>query len=290
MSAMSSMVYTMKRASPNPLLQDPQHNLHWVDASSRSDWLICDDGGARTIALQGSDSVKHWVRNVQFDPVTFLDHDQCLVHRGSYESALSMYDTLLQHVHAAPPGTRFRFTGHSIGGSIATLLMLLLLHNKELDAHDVIGTVTFGAPAIFCGNPSLVNAPPIHNIIMPYDIVPKVFACNTRAFVPLLERLNAKFRDHPCLHGSAHPQLYCFIGQMLALQADDAPYHPALPAEAGVFQLDDTAIQLLTDEPHPVHLLQQHPDVIVKNHDADTYVRALKNLIIMDNYISDDDV
>jgi putative lipase involved disintegration of autophagic bodies len=48
-----------------------------------------------------------------------------------YEAALEMYELLLplvqQHVDAHPGG-RVAFTGHSLGGSLATLLMLLYVH------------------------------------------------------------------------------------------------------------------------------------------------------------------
>jgi enterochelin esterase-like enzyme len=48
-----------------------------------------------------------------------------------YEAALSMYDIVLplvqQHLAAHPDG-KTALTGHSLGGSLATLLLLLMVH------------------------------------------------------------------------------------------------------------------------------------------------------------------
>lgn len=48
-----------------------------------------------------------------------------------YEAALNMLDTfipLVQEHLAEHPDGKVAFTGHSLGGSLATLLMLLLVH------------------------------------------------------------------------------------------------------------------------------------------------------------------
>lgn len=41
--------------------------------------------------------------------------------------------------------------GHSLGGSLSTILTLLLLHRGILHARHVAPAYTFGAPAVFCG-------------------------------------------------------------------------------------------------------------------------------------------
>jgi hypothetical protein len=177
----------------------------------KMDWIVTDDrdNGLRVIAIKGSDSLSHWRQNLQFDPVPFLADDLgILVHRGCYGSATRLYETLLPYLQDAPAGTRFCFTGHSIGGSIAMLLMLMAVFRGDMDPiTDLRGTVTYGAPTVLCTCAATGASPfsvlggldRIEHVIMPYDIVPKVFSCNYSPFVPLLRRLNPKvYEAHPC--------------------------------------------------------------------------------------------
>lgn len=54
------------------------------------------------------------------------------IHRGVYDAAVSMYDSFLplvqEHLACAGPGAQVAFTGHSLGGSLATVLTLLMVH------------------------------------------------------------------------------------------------------------------------------------------------------------------
>lgn len=111
-----------------------------------SDWFCCDGPlspsdatPTRFFAIQGSITLDHWRINLAIDPVEFEAGalGPIRVHRGMYEAALSMYDTLLplvqQHLAAHPSG-KIALTGHSLGGSLATLLMLLMVHRSVLAA------------------------------------------------------------------------------------------------------------------------------------------------------------
>ena len=52
---------------------------------------------------------------------------------------------------AAPaPFPQVAFTGHSLGGSLGTLLMLMFVRRGVLPRSAVSPVYTFGAPAIFC--------------------------------------------------------------------------------------------------------------------------------------------
>ncbi|KAF5828980.1 hypothetical protein DUNSADRAFT_16742 [Dunaliella salina] len=93
------------------------------------DWFVCDDEATniRYFAIQGSITLQHWQINLQFDPVVFEDPTYGVrVHRGVYE-------------------------GHSLGGSLSTLLTLLLLHRGVAHPQQVAPAYAFGAPAVFCG-------------------------------------------------------------------------------------------------------------------------------------------
>ncbi|KAF8057126.1 PLIP1 [Scenedesmus sp. PABB004] len=126
-----------------------------------ADWFVADgpadaEGGAvRYVVIQGSISLEHWRINLTIDPCEFEGGalGGVKVHRGVYEAALRMLPTFVPLVRehlAAHPGGRIAFTGHSLGGSLATLLMLLLVHRGVLPASAVATVRTFGAPAIFC--------------------------------------------------------------------------------------------------------------------------------------------
>eukprot|EP00200_Dunaliella_tertiolecta_P009218 CAMPEP_0202391792 /NCGR_PEP_ID=MMETSP1127-20130417/92026_1 /ASSEMBLY_ACC=CAM_ASM_000462 /TAXON_ID=3047 /ORGANISM="Dunaliella tertiolecta, Strain CCMP1320" /LENGTH=1603 /DNA_ID=CAMNT_0048994249 /DNA_START=136 /DNA_END=4947 /DNA_ORIENTATION=+ len=126
------------------------------------DWFVCDDKATniRYFAIQGSITLQHWQINLQFDPVIFEDPAYGVrVHRGVYEAALKLYDDLVplvrQHLASAQspsqPPPRIAFTGHSLGGSLSTLLTLLLLHRGAAHPQQVAPAYTFGAPAVFCG-------------------------------------------------------------------------------------------------------------------------------------------
>ena len=109
-------------------------------AGAPSDWFCCDGPMSesdatptRFFAIQGSITLDHWRINLTIDPCEFEGGalGPIRVHRGMYEAALSMYDTVLplvqQHLAAHPQG-KIALTGHSLGGSLATLLMLLMVH------------------------------------------------------------------------------------------------------------------------------------------------------------------
>lgn len=75
------------------------------------------------------------------------------VHRGVYETAQVLYRRFLplvqEHV-AASPFAKVVFTGHSLGGSLGTLLMLMFLRRGVLPPVALSPAYTFGAPAVFC--------------------------------------------------------------------------------------------------------------------------------------------
>lgn len=129
---------------------------------SPTEWYIADDEeeNVRYFVLQGSDNIDHWRVNLTFDPVPFEDPSLGIkVHRGVYETAKQFYDRFLplvkEHIASTGGKGRIAFTGHSLGGSLGTLLALMYVYRKALKPEEVAPVYTFGAPAIFCeGCPS----------------------------------------------------------------------------------------------------------------------------------------
>lgn len=105
-------------------------------------------------AVQGSDSLDSWRANLSFDPVTFEDASLGVsVHRGMYEAALALYPRfapmVAEHL-ASSPFARISFTGHSLGGSISTILAIMMVHRKLVRPSQLSPLYTFGAAACFC--------------------------------------------------------------------------------------------------------------------------------------------
>lgn len=132
-----------------------------------------------------------------------------MVHRGIYEAAIGLYEQILPYVfeHQQRYGdlAKFRFTGHSLGGSLAMLLTLMLNIRGVVKSSNLLPVYTFGAPYIMCGGDYLLKKlglPPTHvqYIVMHRDIVPRTFACNYPDHIAeVLKRVNGIFRDHTCL-------------------------------------------------------------------------------------------
>lgn len=104
--------------------------------------------------MQGSDSIESWRTNLSFEPVPFEDPALGVsVHRGVYEAALAMYprfEPIVREHLASSPFARISFTGHSLGGSISTVLAILMVHRGLLRPSQLAPVYTFGAAACFC--------------------------------------------------------------------------------------------------------------------------------------------
>ncbi|KAJ7977640.1 Lipase [Quillaja saponaria] len=276
--------------------------------SSPCDWFICDDdqSGTRFFVIQGSETLASWKANLLFEPILFEGMD-VLVHRGIYEAAKGIYEQMLPeiHDHLKSRGDRstLRFTGHSLGGSLATLVNLMLLIRKEVPVSSLLPVITFGAPSIMCGGDSLLHKlglPRRHvqAITMHRDIVPRAFSCNYPNHVAeLLKAVNGNFRNHPCLNNQK--LLYAPMGELLILQPDEkfSPSHHLLPPGSGLYLLscplsetNDSDKQLraaqfvFLNSPHPLEILSDRSaygseGTILRDHDMNSYLKCVRGVI-----------
>jgi hypothetical protein len=281
-------------ALPDALTAASAASLSPVAAAAKSgrvscpcEWFVGDDERAATryFVIQGSDSAASWRSNLSFDPVTFEDPALgAKVHRGVYEAACALYDTLTpmidEHVAAHRRGrARIVFTGHSLGGSLATLMVLMLRYRRPELSGALEPVYTLGAPSIFCddccgdcaekrvseraaalraaarggdaaagddrcrGVLGALGLPRDHvrNCMMHLDIVPRAFACDYRLVQAWLRRIGGGFREHPGLQGTENVTLYTPTGVTLVLQPSEAAaaQHAMLPPGSGLYTIED---------------------------------------------------
>ena len=117
------------------------------DPSSGTEGFVGSDGDMTIVAFAGSDSLKDWMTNAQCQMTEIeLPGDYFLqVHKGFYSAYSTVGDRVqsLIEEHSEGKTKRLIFTGHSLGGALATLAALKC---RVLDQpHKVI---TFGAPRV----------------------------------------------------------------------------------------------------------------------------------------------
>lgn len=280
--------------------------------SSPCEWFICDDKSTctRFFIIQGSDSLLSWKANLFFEPIKF-EGSEVFVHRGIYEAAKGIYEQILPEVHAhlktCGEASRFRFTGHSLGGSLSVLLNLMLLIRGAVPLSSLLPVITFGSPCIMCGGDYLLkklglSTSHVQSIVMHRDIVPRAFSCHYPDHIAeILKRLNANFRNHPCL--DSQRLLYAPIGQLLILQPDNrvSPTHHLLPTgcalyvlghfrsteidsePSGAVQLRAAQIEFL-NSPHPLETLSDPgayglKGSICRDHDSRNYLKTITEVL-----------
>ncbi|KAF5196506.1 Phospholipase a1 plip2 protein [Thalictrum thalictroides] len=276
--------------------------------SSPCGWFICDDdqSGTRFFVIQGSESLASWQANLLFEPIQFEGFDT-LVHRGIYEAAKGIYEQMLPevraHLDSRGEAATFRFTGHSLGGSLALLINLMILVRGEVQLSSLLPVIMFGAPSVMCGGDELLHrlgVPRSHvqAITMHRDIVPRAFSCNyPDQIVDILKTLNGNFRNHPCLQNQK--LLYPPMGDILILQPEEkfSPHHHLLPSGSGLYLLNcplsesgDPEKQLRAakavffNSPHPLEILSDRSaygsdGFINRDHDMNSYLNCVLGVI-----------
>ncbi|KAH7404770.1 hypothetical protein KP509_15G041800 [Ceratopteris richardii] len=306
---------SMAAASPAVLAEERRKMEAAKDSPSTNpcpcEWFVCDkeQDCTRIFVIQGSESLASWQANLFFEPTQF-EGLEVFVHRGIYEAAEALYDQVLaetlDHFSIHGNRARVRFTGHSLGGSLALLLSLMLQIRGVLPHSVILPVVTFGSPYIMCGGDYLLQKmqlPKSHiqSVIMHRDVVPRAFACDYPDHVAeVLRRLNRRFRNHPCLN--AQKLLYSPMGELYILQPDSkaAPSHPLLPDGYCLFRIgypphmDEVknanelraAQRAFLNLPHPLDILSDpgaygFDGTVSRDHDPRSYMKAIQ-LVLKD--------
>lgn len=271
------------------------------------EWFICDDESTstRNFAIQGSDSLASWQANLAFEPIRFEDPKLgVMVHRGIYEAAKILYDEVLpyvlEHIQKHGSASKFRFTGHSLGGSLGILLSVMLRTRNIAPLSSLLPVYTFGSPYVFCGGDHLLQQlgfPQSHvqMVVMHRDIVPRSFTCDYPDHVAeVLRHVNGTFRDYACL--KKQKLLYAPMGVMRVVQPPptQAPGHPFLPTGSGMYDICHpssitdsqhlvelrSAQRAFLNNPHPLDILRDRTSYgpagsISRDHDPRSYAKAV---------------
>uniref|UniRef100_A0A5B7B6R4 Fungal lipase-type domain-containing protein n=1 Tax=Davidia involucrata TaxID=16924 RepID=A0A5B7B6R4_DAVIN len=226
--------------------------------SSPCEWFICDDdqSGTRFFVIQGSESVASWQANLLFEPIQFEGLD-VLVHRGIYEAAKGIYEQMLPEVrvHLKSHGDRaiFRFTGHSLGGSLSLLVNLIVPRAFSCNYPNHVSELLKAVNGNFRNHPCLNNqrllyAPMGEFLILQPD----------EKFSP---------SHHLMPSGSGLYLLNCSIPE--ASEAEKQ-----LRAAQGVF----------LNSPHPLEILRDRSaygsdGTIQRDHDMKSYLKSVRSVI-----------
>ncbi|CAL4892756.1 unnamed protein product [Urochloa decumbens] len=227
--------------------------------------------------------------------------------RGIYEAAKGIYQQMLPyvkfHLRSHGKSARLQFTGHSLGGSLALLVNLMLLIRGVAPAFSLLPVISYGAPSIMCGGDYLVQKlklPKSHvqSITLHRDIVPRAFCCHYPEHVAsILKLVNGNFRSHPCL--ANQKLLYAPMGEVLILQPDEklSPHHHLLPPGSGLYLVggqavdSDTSSRVLQsalssffNSPHPLEILRDSgaygpKGTVYRDHDVPSYLRSIRAVL-----------
>ena len=213
--------------------------------------VAADDAkGTLWISIEGSTSLASWQTNLTFQPVPFEDPAlDVRVHRGAYEAARVIYDAVegcvREHVATHGSNARVHVTGHSIGGSLAMVLGLMLILRGAAEKKHVADVWTFGAPYVLCGGDALLRRLGlprsfIKSVAMGKDIVPRSFSCYYPEWARrALEMAPGALRVDVEAQKSflEEEMFYSPVGDMFLLQAMHGSAHPLLPPGPGLYQL-----------------------------------------------------
>lgn len=138
-----------------------------------TEWIMATKGDIVYIAFRGTDSIKDFLNNARSrkKKIKIIGH----VHNGFYQAttkAIHKTISYLQQHH----GKKVYFTGHSLGGAIATIMFAYLSNMMKFDLNSFC--CTFGAPRVFSRKASMALSKTyndrLYRFVYDLDIVPRL--------------------------------------------------------------------------------------------------------------------
>lgn len=122
----------------------------------------------RTITIRGFDASDETIDREGLlnsvctaDPIP-LGSNGVVVHRGLLQIAKELYEELMRFVDDVAPGHKVALTGHSVGGSLSVLMLLLMVEDRGADfvRDKVLKAYTFGSPPVLTVESSPLSSSP----------------------------------------------------------------------------------------------------------------------------------
>lgn len=123
-------------------IEDDQHFLDFPDDTQA---IVIGDADKIIVVFRGTENSEDWRTNIKLRKV---DGPEGQVHRGFKTSLDDAWPTILKRITALRTNNQpIWFTGHSLGGALATMACATL---KQDDAHnyEIAGVYTFGQPRV----------------------------------------------------------------------------------------------------------------------------------------------
>ena len=145
-----------------------------ADAGTDTSALVVPAGEVAYVAFRGTSSRTDVRTDAAVGSAAWPGSAGARVHRGFFAAYASVRDRLRAALAAASPAPReLVFTGHSLGGALATLAALDF---ATTTAQPTVTCVTFGAPQ--CGDAAFVAlfdaaVPRAARVVNPLDLVPR---------------------------------------------------------------------------------------------------------------------
>ena len=118
---------------------------HFLDFSDNTQVLVIGDADKIIVVFRGTENSDDWRTNIKLRKV---DWPVGRVHRGFKASLDAAWPTILERIKALRTNNQaIWFTGHSLGGALATMASATL---QQDDAHnyEIAGVYTFGQPRV----------------------------------------------------------------------------------------------------------------------------------------------
>lgn len=212
-----SVVAQGKTAEIGWMVTDSLQNSKDFNGDETSPTLV------RTIILRGYDASDEDVDREGLlntictaNPVSLLESDKSLVqvHEGMLYIAELLMREIEPYIDSTAPSHKIVFAGHSIGGSLSTLLMILLAKSRGASfvRENILRVFTFGSPPIFsvditsnlkrfandetrdyCSILDAFDLPTsiVYSYLQPWDPIPRLFT-RWDPLYPLIDDLGSK--------------------------------------------------------------------------------------------------
>jgi len=132
-----SKVATVSQVTP--IVNDAKGTYGFVGYSGHDNQIV--------VSFRGSVNVENWITNIDFKKTNYKSVAGAQVHEGFYAAYAAVSGQVLSAVkalHVAHPTASFLFTGHSLGGALATFAGVDV--KESISTSNAMSMYTFGSP------------------------------------------------------------------------------------------------------------------------------------------------